>query len=526
MRFPPPRRGPKGVVAAGLVAAGCVDAPPPAPPVVTFTRLEEPADTPLARAFEAGTDVPTRLELRVDTGDRAFTVTFPGATTHHQVPVLGLPPDRAVTLGGRVTDLDGRSTELEPLTFTTAALASWFPTIEVLTLDPAAVEPGYRLLPLETGGGFAWLVVLEAATGEVVWVYDGPVDWGDVRATPGGTLVGLDGGALEMDLLGEVRRRWTGRPGEPGDVPLPWEVLHHELHPLADGGFASLAYGTWEAPAYPVSYDDPTPVAPATLRDTRVVAFDRDGGVRFDWSMAERLDTARIGFDSLDLVGQAYDWSHGNAVVPLDDTGAFLVELRHLDALVVLEADGTVRWVLGDPAGWSLPTAEQLLAAEGELRWPYHPHGPSLDAAGDIVLFDNAVYGHTPYGEPPAEEPASRVVAYRVDAAAGTVRQSWEWEPPDGPLRSAALGNAAALPVTGNVLAAFGFLDGEAEVLNEAQGRGRISVRVIELVPGRAEPVSDLRVSTPLEVEPEGVKAYRAVPMASLYADGVVVTGE
>jgi hypothetical protein len=56
-----------------------------------------------------------------------------------------------------------------------------------------------------------------------------------------------------------------------------------------------------------------------------IVQFGFDGAVRSRWPLVERLDPQRIGFDSLDLLGGGYDWSHANAIV--EDPGGFVVSV-------------------------------------------------------------------------------------------------------------------------------------------------------------------------------------------------------
>jgi hypothetical protein len=276
----------------------------------------------------------------------------------------------------------------------------------------------------------------------------------------------------------------------------------------------------FNAAAYPVDYADPTVTEPATLVDARVVRFGADGSTLSSWSLASRLDTARIGFNSLTDIGAGFDWIHANAVIP--DGDGVIVAARHQDCLVRLDADGALDWILGDPAGWDPRFADHLLAPTPGTTWPYHMHGPEIDDEGRLWMFDNQTVTATPYAGEPAEAGPSRIVAYTVDAGARTVSQVAEWAPPVA-LLSHALGNVRRLEGTDHLLADFGLLQAEDGVDNEQVGRGQNHARILEIDPSRTEPVVDIRVSTRAILTPGGVNVYRVAPVRSLYPPEVVV---
>ncbi|MEQ1505011.1 MAG: aryl-sulfate sulfotransferase [Myxococcota bacterium] len=503
------------------------EAPVPgrAPQVVGEVTLSTTIEAPLSRRLVLATDVPTTLTLTLTSEIGVFDVTFPGTRSAWDVPVLGLPPGAETVVEVHLADALGREAEIDPLSIVTVPMAPSFPSIEALAHDIDRAEPGWWLASIELDGG-GWLVAIDPVSLTFGWAYFG-YDFGDARRLSGGTFVGLAREAVEIDVYGETRTRW-GIPETPADemVLVPFRPLHHELFPLTDQTFVSFTGGSFTSPSYPVSYDDPTPAGSAKVADDRVVSFDRDGTVEFDWSLAERLDPSRIGYDSLNLLGQGYDWTHANAVIPRGD--GFLVSVRHQDAMVMLDRDGEVQWILGDPAGWSAPFADLLLSPVGPLTWQYHQHGPSIAEDGTIVVFDNHNWGATPYTPLPTEPVHSRVVAFRVDDAARTVEQVWEWAPAV-PMWVDAMGNAQVLPETGHVFADFASVGAEGDLTNEAAGRGNRSIRLIEFDPAMIEggsapaPIVDLRLSTDRSTAEFGVTAYRATVIPSLYPPDVTV---
>ena len=511
----------------GCQGAGDLEAAPPV--LLEGPTLARPLDTPLSRrltlAFDRPVVVTAELATETPSGDeRIEHITYLAAADTLELPVHGLAPGATSTLTLRARDtVSGGVLDLDPLSITTDPLPPSFPQIDALATAPDRSEPGYWLVSMGVPGGPFWLAMLDPTDLSVAWLYTGAIDWGDVRVSERGTLIGLWGGVHEVDLLGETLQRWI-HPSHSAteiDTPIPWLSLHHEVYPLADGSMLALTTGTTAVEAYPTDYDDPTPVGPATLADDHAVWFDADGGVLGDLAMSDRLDTQRIGFGSLGRIGAGYDWVHTNAVVP-DPTGGFLVSSRHQDAIAKFDALGELAWILGDPAGWSAPFAPHLLQPEPGTSWFYHQHGPNFDDNGHLVMFDNRMVTHTPYTPEPIEEPASRVVAYEIDEAAMTVRELWSWEPEET-LLSNALGNAVWMPQTGHVLADFGFLEREGDVSNADLGRGQRHARLIEIAPGEAQAVVDARLWIDASVQPNGVKVYRVTHVPSLYGPAAIV---
>ncbi|MCB9688286.1 MAG: aryl-sulfate sulfotransferase [Alphaproteobacteria bacterium] len=506
------------LVLAGLSGA-CrnTDTTGPASLLVVEPSLITVGDAPLSRELVVTTSRPTRLEVRMLAEGLDQTIRWPELSKRHDVALLGAMPDRVVEVDVVVTAEDG-ALEERRLAFVTEPTASPWVTVEVLHAEPERVSSGYVLLPLQTPSRVFWFGALDLATGELGWQYTGPVNFGDVRMTAEGTLIGLARGVQELSMLGEPLRRMAADP-EPGEdvVPIPWSDLHHELFPLGNGAFASLTHRVVALEQMRLSYVDPTRTGPGRTVDDGIVVFDERGEVFGEWWMTDLLDPLHIGFDALDG-----EWSHGNAVIRSFSGDGLIAEARHQDTLFEVDGSGEVRWILSRPEGWRSPWSERVLQPVGEMAWPLHPHGPSVSSDGLLLAFDNGNDGASPYDTGVAAWPRSRVIAWEVDPDAMTVRTAWTWTPPGDLLFSAALGNATALP-DGHVVACFGFLDGEGDVSNEEAGRGHRSVRVMEFVPGEEQPVADVRLSLPFDRMPDGVKAYRAVPTPSLYAADVEV---
>lgn len=486
--------------------------------VADLTSAPDADAIPAVRELSVRTAVPTTLEIALDDGERVRRAVFDEPATARTVPVLGLTPGRTVSVTATVASPDG-ATASETWTVDVPAPPADFPIVEVLARVPDRVEPGWTLVDLEVPGRpTSYLLVLDEA-GAPIWWWRSPIPQGDCRLLPNGNLLALaDSQGWEVDWLGRVVRHYaTERGGEGGFVRIDFDGLNHELAPDGDG-FLSLDDHYVTAPLYPRSYADPKDLAPAVIDAASVVSFDADGHTLRALPLSDVLDTRRIGFDSLDQKPDGKDWAHVNGVIRDPRDGGVLVSVRHQDAIVKLDADWELEWILGTHAGWVAPWTDHLLTPVGDgFRWPYHQHAPELTADGTLVMFDNQRIGHNPY-EPEVTPSPSRVVGYRVDADARTVEEVFSFDQSStGPLFSEALGDADSQPITGNILADFGFLDGEGGIENADLGWGRKSVRLVEFAPDGSV-VLDIRLRSDIGAEPEGWRAYRSERLPAPWA--------
>jgi hypothetical protein len=481
---------------------------------IDLTVPAEADAVPLARVLVVSTplDVTARLTLADDLGSRSWDVAMDAGD--HAVPVLGFHPGEHATLDVELLAGDGRAADAS-FDVRPADVPDPFPTIDVLALDPDRVEPGWTLFDALTPDGTGEYLVILDEGGRVVWWWEPGFSPGDARVGADGNLWLLgDGDAFEADFLGTIVRRWsTATRTDPGWVPTTAGALNHELF-VTDDGFWSLHDGSTDVPDLPRDYDALDALRAATIDDPAVVELGFDGVTRHSWKLSERLQTSRIGYDSLRTLTTGFDWAHANGVVPDPSDGGVIVSVRHQDAIVKLDGDGELAWILGTPAGWSPELAAKVLTPVGEpFAWPYHAHAPELEDDGLLVMFDNQRWGSNPY-EPEVEPPPSRVVGFRVDAVAHTVEQEFAFDATTtGPLRCEAIGDADVQPITGNVLADYGFVADENGVTNAENGWGRMSARLVEYAPD-GDVVADWRVRSDVHAEAEGWKVYRAERIA------------
>jgi hypothetical protein len=512
-------------------------------PSVTRLNVAEPArsEAPLGVSVEVNTDEPARLGVEIADDARVDRLELDGEPgTEHIVPLVGLRPGRTHAVTFIATDAAGNQDRSPPLIIETDPLPDDFPPLEATVSRPERMEPGWTLLNAYRWGeegndqGFGLLFAVDAA-GEVVWYYR--ADHSIMQAIPlangnllyMGSLDGIWGVLVEIDVLGNVVRRWHSRAAADhapaGSILVDTDSLHHDMVELQSGNLVALSSEVRSFDDYPTSDEDAD--APRETRDVIgdvIVEFTPDGTVVAQWSLLDAFDPYRISYDSLGTgfwedtylalghpTGEAADWAHANALAhdPADD--AFVVSLRHQDAQVKVDRTGAARWILGPHGGWDEPWRDRLLEPQGDLEWPYHGHGVEVTPNGTILLFDNGNNRALPFDEPmPSEDSYSRAVEFAVDEEALTVRQTWAYPGPGGePFYSSFLSDADWLPETGNILITDGARTRPVET-EEGETEDRRWARIVEVTrDDAAEVVFELVIDAEDE-SPIGWHVYRA----------------
>ena len=517
--------------------------------------------TPLAGLIQFKTDQPARVTLEVSDEKDTRTIEFAELTTDFSLPLLGLKPERKYSVELALTDQNGQKLQVSPaLQVSTGPLPDDFPDIRVFVSKPALMEPGYTLMSrfIRAGGdreitlmGFgtgmkeqtlpdwmcqaiSWAVECDSATaptytiivdntGEVVW-YSQLGDTTNYQLDDGTLLYRSENDVIKVDMLGnEIGRVKMNDPGT---------GLTHDLYPTVDQTYLSITIEQANIKGFPTSDTDPNAQRTnAKVEDNPIVEFDLKGNLLHEWPLVAMLDTARIGYNSLDTRDLGHDWVHGNAVIydPRDDS--IIMSLRHQDALVKFSrSTGELKWILGPHANWSEKFQAFLLTPVGEpFEWPYHQHSPEITPSGTILVFDNGNFRASPFdGTPriPNKKNYSRAVEYAVDEQKMQVRQVWEYgENIEKRLYAGHIGDANRMKKTGNVLITFGGTSFTGGVRNSDLGLGNVSTRIIEVTHDTpARKVFDILIYDP--APHARLQVFRSERIPALYpldtdADGV-----
>jgi hypothetical protein len=483
----------------------------------------ESDDVFLVRQLDVWTSLPARVTATVTGPEGTHTVAFAAESATHRLPLVGLTPETAYSVVVRV-EAGAESVTADPIAFDSGGLPAVFPSIAVRAANPGA-EPGYWLAPPWSPGVDRVIVVLDGAS-RPVWAYRPPRDWKAVSATGLGTVVGLEADTIrEVDWLGDEVRHLGPDSAE---FPLDFGGLHHELLPLADGGFYTFSTEELAVSGYPLAYDL-TAFGDATVANHLVRRVSADGTTLETYDLGQLLDPTRIGFNSLDLLlpSNDYDWVHANAIVVDEADDALIVSSRHQDAVFKIDrATGAVRWIFGQPYGWAPEYADLLFTQAEPFQWPGHQHAPQWLPGGRLLLFDNGNNGRrNPYSDANEGDTTSRVAQFTLDETTRTAVLDWEFdEASDGPLYGHALGNADALPTTGNVLATFSYLYTQGGTVNSASGKGEVATRVIEFSTTNGAILRDVELYGDLATQPEGWLVDRMVHLPDLYGTLATVT--
>ena len=530
------------VVATTVVlGAGCG-----APPAIRGLELDpRPSErVPLAAQVTFTTDRPTTVALEFNDGQRRWAVDIgQPAAVDHVVPILGMRPGRTHDVRVIVTDEDGGTSTSEALEVTTGPLPDDFPPIDVRVSEPDRMEPGVTLLePVyraedDTERDSHLLVAVDAA-GEVVWYYKAAQPAADARRLRNGNLLyrtGRAGPLYEIDMLGNMVSEWrTNRTPEElvgtESILVDTETLHHETFETSSGTILTISTELRVYDDYPTSDTDPdAPREPSEVIGDVLVEFNRQGEVLREVALLDLVDPYRIGYGSLGAGGwralfpeeevhPRRDWAHANAVVMDVDERHAVVSLRHQDAVVKIDLDaGKLVWILGNHIDWGPEWQAYLLHPQGDLRWPYHQHAPTITPDGTVLMFDNGNYRARPFDEPiPVPESFSRAVEYRIDEDTMEVEEVWSYGGPgDEPFFARFLGDADWMPQTGNVLINYGGLVSDASGAPIVEGAGHNWVRIVEVThESPAEKVFELFID---DERPAGWSVFRAERLPSLY---------
>ena len=440
---------------------------------------------PLAAIVSFTTDRAVKASITIEGQAIRSTIHSSGpATKRHRIVAVGFHPNATHNIRITLHDKGGRTkTASQTLTIKAPPLPRDFPPLKCLVSKPKRMEPGVTIFNV-----FQWIddaanesrgyIIAVDAAGKVVWYYRADHPISDVKQLPDGRMLYMRQHrdrpwtqAVEIDLLGNVRRSWYASARVEGDdkpknsTPVKVDTLHHDVIPTPSGNFLAIATEVRRLAKYPVSETSPRVKQPANVVGDAVVEFQPDGKVVRKWSLLDLLDTSRIGYGSVSRFwdtrcykafassGGTRDWSHANAIDYDAKTQTMVVSVRHQDAVVKIDCKtGKLVWILANPSGWRREFRKFLLKPKGKVDWPYHQHSPKRTDTGTLLVYDNGNYRATPPRAKisPARN-ASRVVEYAIDEKTMTVRQVWEYRS-RRPVLCPLFGDVDKLPRTGNIL--------------------------------------------------------------------------
>ncbi len=374
---------------------------------------EHTFEEPMVIVNPYGNSPLTAVAIFSTTEEMGGTVTVKGKATedditgsfdkekNHIVPIYGLYAGADTTVN--LTLDDGTTTSF---TVTTDAVDFDTSGFEVEMSDSSSYD--YSKLTFVCDFN-AHITALDSK-GDLRWFYNKsgilgvqPLANGHLAVPAGYTLRPLyyQAGIVEMDLLGKVYHEYEIPGGE-----------HHDIYELSNGNLlVSSDRASFE-----------------TVEDY-VVELDREtGAVVWELDLKNLIDPSEGG--SINRTEE--DWFHNNAIWYDEASDTLLISGRHVDAIVAVDkSDKTLKWILGDPDGWSEEYQKYFFTPVGDnFEWQYAQHQVTMLSDGNIMCFDNGA-GRTKTTKEDqkvtGKDVYSRAVVYHIDEAKMTIEQVWEF---------------------------------------------------------------------------------------------------
>ncbi len=476
-------------LAAGCFLAallGCSSGPDLATPI-TVEPNPNPA-VPLAAIVRFEAAEPVTTDIHVSDGEHDWSFRYDESHDPKAgLAVVGMRPDRSHEITVTVRNAAGEAAPAATFEHATPPLPEVgveFPPIQVAVSKPEKMEQGVTLFNprrrrvgrgqeiADFNANFGMLMALDA-DGEPVWYYRSDSRVSDFEKVRNGNIIycTADFRLVEIDWLGNTVNQWYAKnsPLGPRDgVAVDTLTFHHEIDELPNGNILVLSSEWKEIDDYYTNeYDARAPRKKQKVMGDVIIEFDRSSGeVVWEWHAFEHMDPFRIGYETFSSYWirrgfpDTVDWSHANNLLYDESDDSIVVNFRYQAAAMKIDRKAReIKWIFGEPTGWG-DLSDKVLAAEGEVRWPYHQHSPNPTPNGTLLIFDNGNYQARPFRKAtPVPETYTRAVEYAIDEEKMTVRELWQSEQNDEDrVIAIAMGDVDWLPETENILVAYGAL--------------------------------------------------------------------
>ncbi|MEM6344681.1 MAG: aryl-sulfate sulfotransferase [Bacteroidota bacterium] len=412
---------------------------------LSFSELEivlNPTErSPLGALISLKTDAPASSQLRIIGKNGALSDVIHAVsalTQDHQWTVVGLYADYLNQVEISFFDAAGLEIGKDTFEIQTEPLIADMPEIEIRLAQAAAMTPGMNLvsyfgydqnfLPLrafmfDTYGDIRWYLDYKDDPRLSNLFYDTGLN----RLQNGNLFFGNNNkdSIYEIDMLGAIQNAWG----------LEGYKFHHMVIEKPNGNFLLTA-------------TDPNK---PTVEDI-VLELDRtSGNIANLWDLNESLDNSRRAWPT-DLHDLEVDWFHGNGLAYDQADGGIIVSGRS-QCTVKLSPNNEVIWIIAPHKDWQQAgNGEDLnqyllqpldaqgnaitdsLVLEGQVdhpdfAWAWYQHSPVVLPNGNLLLFDN---GDNRNYQGNGPNSYSRSVEYKIDAAAKTIQQVWDFGEENG----------------------------------------------------------------------------------------------
>lgn len=372
-----------------------------------FVAVDPYGNAPLSAVVIFTTEDETGVKVKVSGHTAANDIEnkFDKAK-EHIIPIYGLyaGEENKVTL----TLDDGTTKELK---ITTEDLDDSYKKAEVTKAESKNMEEGLTFVSMGNLTSDKTAIAAYDDNGDIRWALKSNAPaWETFRLQNGKILVSSSQkksdpyyttGIREIDLMGKTYAEYMVPGG-----------YHHSTTELPNGDFLVAAQkdnaDTVEDVAYEISKTTGEVVKTFDLKD--IIPTD----------------------DGSSLIEDSDDWFHLNAVWYDKSTNSVMFSGRTVNSVVSVDYEtGKLRWILGDPEGWSKVDKKYFFTPVGsDFQWQYAQHASMITPEGYVFLFDDGPYRAKKTNESEklsADENYSRGVLYKIDETNMTIKQVWQY---------------------------------------------------------------------------------------------------
>jgi arylsulfate sulfotransferase len=469
------------------------------------------------------------VKLTIVESEREFQLNYTATEkTELGFLILLMRPNTENLIQIEITDSKNKMNKLdEQFMFKTPSLPNdkmEFPKIEITKMlknnksEELILFNPRRRIPITVEGAneqnktFGMLSIVNQK-GDVLWYYRTNSRISDFDLLPNGNLSYMtqDSKVVEMDFAGNIINQWyaANRPEgkEENAIPVDAMTFHHDVSHLPNGNRLVLSTEIREFDNYYTSeWDKNAPRKRQKVMGDVIIEFTPEGKVVHRWKCFDHMPVERIGYETFSRYWErrgfpgVIDWSHANAIVPVPNEDAYLVNFRYQSAMIKVDKPkGEIDWIFAEPTGWGEDLEAKLLEIP-EDGWNWHQHAPYYTLNGNLLFLNNNNYNARPFEKAiDIKECPSYAVEYKIDGQNKTVERIWDSKiNGENRIVSIAMGRVSELPESGNILACYGALLSE-EHMEEMTwiNRGRFPqwTMVREFTPTTpAETVWEMRV--------------------------------
>jgi len=369
-------------------------------------------------------------------GETPLTTVEGAATTAHQVALVGLPSlvDASLVV---TAEASGGPEQSDEQHFQTGETPLGVPSLTYQYDEPDQVFHGFTLMPMVNAAELrSWVCIFDDA-GRVVWAVPARAGCTRARLAPDGDGILYHDEDMDPQTetpVGAVTSvAWDGSER----WRVEQEYWHHDFVILGDDRFVTFGTTT-------TTQDPGTPDERVLVGDT-LIEFDSAGNQRVIWNVFDYVDLDVPTTDCvLNPATGTWDFSHGNYMTWVPETGEIIGTFRNIDAIISVDVEtGVANWSLSNTWGTYQPSDGQPL-----LAWP-HSVEP---VEGGLLVFNQTTTW--------TEERCSHGAVLSLDQGSGVATRTWEYETPEC-TQVLFMGSAQQLP-NGNRMVVFsqgGLLD-------------------------------------------------------------------